>query len=74
VDQEPQWRRRSQRTVVKVPGKENEVTAVMMRMLVLSCRVNNATFFESSAIAFIAALSCELALCNLLRSVSYLTV
>lgn len=32
-----------------------------MRMFVLSRRVNDATFFESSAIAFIAALSRELA-------------
>jgi hypothetical protein len=32
-----------------------------MRMLALSCRVNYATFFESSAIAFIAALPRELA-------------
>jgi hypothetical protein len=61
VDQEPQWRKRSQRTAVKVPGRKNKVTAAIMRMLVLSRPVNNATFFESFAIAFIAALSRELA-------------
>ena len=61
MHQEPQWRKRSQRTIVEVPGRKDKVTAVMMRMLVLSCQVNKATFFESSAIAFIAELSCELA-------------
>jgi hypothetical protein len=54
-------RRRGQLTALKVPGRKNKVTTEMMRIFVLSRRVNNATFFESSAIAFIAALSRKLA-------------
>ena len=44
-------------TAVNVAGRNTNVTAAIIRISVLSLLVNSATFFESSAIAFIALLS-----------------